>query len=77
MNYRTKTSRERWQAKLDKSEAERLRAEEISKKVDEIIYWRYKHLNLGFKPKGIARRKSGVRYKQRKNSRKNGEVTNE
>ena len=77
MNYRTKTSLERWQAKLDKYEAERLRAEEISKQVDEIIDWGYRRLPLEFKPKGIARRKSGVRYKQRKNSRKNGEVTNE
>ena len=50
MNYRTKTSLERWQAKLDKYEAERLRAEEISKQVDEIIDWGYRRLPLEFKP---------------------------
>ena len=63
MDSRTKTSLERWQAKLDKYEAERLRAEEISKKVDEIIDWGYNRLPLEFKPKGIALRKSGNKYK--------------
>ena len=76
MNHLTKTSLERWQANLDEYEAKRLRAEEISKQVNEIINWIYKRLPLEFKPKGIAQRKSGVRYKRRKNSRKNGEVTN-
>ena len=59
MNHLTKTSLERWQAKLDEYEAKRLRSEEISKQVDEIL----KRTFLVFKTKGIARRKSGNKYK--------------
>ena len=75
MNHLTKTSLERWQANLDEYEAERLRAEEISKQVDEIINRIYKRLPLEFKPKGIARRKSGIKYKvdgKRKKGKKEG-----